>query len=64
MFILFAHVFKLLLIMRLVFLISDFSQCRLVVPPIYPGVGGDDLFPGPGAGMYPSRFFPLPYLFH
>ncbi|CAA0830533.1 Probable proteasome inhibitor [Striga hermonthica] len=25
-----------------------------IVPPI-PGAGGSDLFPGPGAGMYPSR---------
>ncbi|KAH7514522.1 probable proteasome inhibitor [Ziziphus jujuba] len=26
----------------------------IVYPPIHPG-GGSDLFPGPGAGMYPSR---------
>ncbi|XP_017977444.1 PREDICTED: probable proteasome inhibitor [Theobroma cacao] len=26
----------------------------VVVPPIYP-MGGSDLFPGPGAGMYPTR---------
>ncbi|KAM7526400.1 hypothetical protein LguiA_016302 [Lonicera macranthoides] len=32
-----------------------YDPSGLVVPPIYPGVGGDDLFPGPGAGMYPSR---------
>lgn len=36
---------------------------RYVVPPI-PGAGGSDLFPGPGAGVYPTRFviflcFPL-----
>jgi proteasome inhibitor subunit 1 (PI31) len=23
--------------------------------PFYPGIGHDDLYPGPGAGMYPSR---------
>lgn len=28
---------------------------RIVYPPIHPG-GGSDLFPGPGAGMYPSRY--------
>ncbi|CAL5335011.1 unnamed protein product [Camellia sinensis] len=28
--------------------------CRIVYPPVYP-VGGSDLFPGPGAGMYPTR---------
>ncbi|KAI4388087.1 hypothetical protein MLD38_000452 [Melastoma candidum] len=26
----------------------------VVLPPVYP-VGGSDLFPGPGAGMFPSR---------
>ena len=28
--------------------------CRLVYPPVNP-IGGSDLFPGPGAGMYPTR---------
>lgn len=26
----------------------------VVIPPVYP-LGGNDLFPGPGAGMYPTR---------
>jgi hypothetical protein len=30
--------------------------CRIVFPPVYP-IGGSDLFPGPGAGMYPTRYF-------
>ncbi|KAL7265395.1 hypothetical protein ACSBR1_003212 [Camellia fascicularis] len=29
-------------------------RAGIAYPPVYP-VGGSDLFPGPGAGMYPSR---------
>lgn len=32
---------------------------RVVIPPVNP-VGGSDLFPGPGAGMYPTRYFFVP----
>lgn len=31
---------------------------RFVVPPVNP-VGSSDLFPGPGAGMYPTRYFTI-----
>lgn len=37
--------------------------CRFVVPPV-PGFGGSDIFPGPGAGMYPSRFLQLSSNYH
>ena len=47
------------------FLFSSFSSsflvscswlvCSFIVPPV-PGSGGDDLFPGPGAGVYPRCF--------
>lgn len=33
---------------------SQDPQTGFIIPPISP-VGGSDLFPGPGAGMYPSR---------
>ncbi|THG10298.1 hypothetical protein TEA_010558 [Camellia sinensis var. sinensis] len=33
---------------------SFFPGFLIVYPPVYP-VGGSDLFPGPGAGMYPTR---------
>lgn len=33
-------------------------QCRYIVPPILDS-GHSDLFPGPGAGMYPTRFVAL-----
>ena len=34
--------------------------CRLVYPPVGP-IGSSDLFPGPGAGMYPPRSFDIYY---
>lgn len=34
---------------------QPYSPFGIVVPPIYPGIGGSDAFPGPGAGMYPPR---------
>lgn len=30
--------------------------CRMVFPPINPTGGFSDLLPGPGAGMYPTRY--------
>lgn len=30
--------------------------CRIIYPPIYPS-GVSDIFPSPGAGMYPTRYF-------
>ncbi|KAF8006307.1 hypothetical protein BT93_K0564 [Corymbia citriodora subsp. variegata] len=33
---------------------SSTNAVRVVIPPVYP-LGGNDLFPGPGAGMYPTR---------
>ena len=32
---------------------------RVMYPPVNP-IGGSDLLPGPGAGMYPSRYVFLP----
>lgn len=39
--------------------------CRLTPPPV-PSPGGSDLFPGPGAGVFPSRFVSVPiiHIFH
>lgn len=34
-------------------------SCRIPVPPINPS-RGSDLFPGPGAGMYPRRYVSIP----
>ncbi|CAK9137616.1 unnamed protein product [Ilex paraguariensis] len=34
---------------------QPFHPLGVVFPPVYPIVGGSDLFPGPGAGMYPTR---------
>lgn len=34
---------------------QPYSPSRIIVPPIYPGIGGNDAFPGTGAGMYPPR---------
>ena len=36
-------------------LIESVVVCRVVYPPVFP-VGGSDLFPAPGAGMYPPRY--------
>ncbi|WOH11052.1 hypothetical protein DCAR_0830531 [Daucus carota subsp. sativus] len=34
---------------------DPYNPSRVVIPPVYPGIGGDDRFPGAGAGFYPSR---------
>ncbi|KAK1377503.1 putative proteasome inhibitor [Heracleum sosnowskyi] len=34
---------------------QPYNPSGVVFPPVYPGIGGNDLFPGTGAGMYPSR---------
>lgn len=34
---------------------QPYNPSGVVVPPIYPTIGGSDLFPGSGAGMYPPR---------
>ncbi|KAL8102295.1 hypothetical protein AgCh_026976 [Apium graveolens] len=32
-----------------------YNPSGVVFPPVYPSIGGSDLLPGAGAGMYPSR---------
>ncbi|CAK9170560.1 unnamed protein product [Ilex paraguariensis] len=39
---------------------QPFHPSGVVVPPVYPTVGCSDLLPGPGAGIYPIRFFTAP----
>lgn len=36
-------------------LYDPYYPSGITVPPVYPGGGHDDLYPGPGAGMFPSR---------
>lgn len=31
------------------------------MPPVYPSVGGGDLYPQPGVGMYPTSFNDLSF---
>lgn len=47
----------LILLIEIVKANTSFSGllCRIIYPPVNP-VGGSDLFPGPGAGMYPTRY--------
>ncbi|KAM6550821.1 hypothetical protein CsatB_000629 [Cannabis sativa] len=51
-----SHVqfFKLLLKANNLRITNKPNHIRFVYPPVYP-VGGSDLYPGPGAGMYPPR---------
>ncbi|CAI9297606.1 unnamed protein product [Lactuca saligna] len=34
---------------------DPYHPSGVVMPPVYPSIGGGDLYPQPGAGMYPTR---------